>query len=193
MLVAVAFAQQYKLVTREVRISISSLIHIAFVFLAQNELRSCAPSIDRIKIQTVLVTIEGKHHQFILLPRELNARDVTVSIERHLHRASHTALDVISQHRHLGILLTSLRVLILITAGIKRIFIHRRVRTSIPRERERLHVRFVKANPSQHLAVSRKVESTIERKFLFIHPVWFAVDDFVTFTILRDLALRIVE
>ena len=138
------------------------------------------------------MAVEREHHEFVLLTRELDARDVAVSIERHLHRASHTALDVVGQHGHLRVFLTCLRILILIVAGIEPVLILRGSIAPIPREGEGLHVRLVKANPRQHLAVGREVEGAIEGKFLLIHPVGLAVDDLIHLTVLRDLTLGIV-
>ena len=139
------------------------------------------------------MTVQREHHQLVLLARELDAGDVSVVIERHLHRAGHAALDVVSQHRHLRVHLARLRILIFVCPRIELVLLLRRIRALVPRERERLHRRFVEPNPCQHLAVGREVERAIEREFLLIHPVGLTVDDFVALAILRNLTLRIVE
>ena len=92
---AISFTQHHKLITREVKVSIRSLIHISFIFFSQDKLRCSAARIDSIEVETILMTVQGKHHQLILFARELNTWDVAICFERYLHGARHAAFDVV--------------------------------------------------------------------------------------------------
>ena len=55
-----------------------------------------------------------------------------------------------------------------------------------------LHPTFVPTHPAKHLAVGSKLQRAVKRKFLFVHPVGDAVDDFVELSVFGDLAFGIV-
>ena len=96
-------------------------------------------------------------------------------------------------HADLGVQLTGLGVLEGVGSGIEAVLLVAWRLTCIDGEGESVDLRLVEPDPCEHLAVGAEVESLVELKFLFIHPVGLAVDDLVVLSVFGDLALCVVE
>ena len=122
----------------------------------------------------------------------LDARNVSVGIQRHLHGTRLAALDVEAHHAHLRVPFTGNGVLIRIRPGIVGKGVHLRPCPLVEREGELPHLTLIITNPAELLRVGRERHALRRRELLFVHPVGYAVDDLIALAISRYLYFSIV-
>jgi len=110
----------------------------------------------------------------------LEPRDVLVGFAAEVDLAHGTAVEVVNEHRHQGVVLAGFGVLELI--GL-------RVQVSPVRQLPFLHPAFVEAEESDVFPVWRPLKALDDGKLLLVYPIGGSVDDAVDLPVLCHLPL----
>ena len=122
----------------------------------------------------------------------LDARHISIGIQWHLQTIDLVRLDVVAPCRHNAVVVSSLRILVRVVAGIVGILLLLRSQTLVHLQRVGLDLRLVVAQPAQHSAVGIEGKCIVEAKLLLVHPVGQTVDNLVKLAVLCNLYLGIV-
>ncbi|CCY93473.1 uncharacterized protein BN461_00916 [Bacteroides sp. CAG:1076] len=131
--------------------------------------------------------------KFFRVGRKLDARDISVGIQRQIHLAGNVTLDVVRVYGNLRVDFSCLRVLIFVHSRISGILALFGRHTLVPREAVHRHLTLVEADIRNHLAVGTEVERTVERKLFLVHPVGNTVQHLIIFAILGDLRFTVAK
>ena len=93
-------------------------IDICLIFVTQDQTENTAFRIRIIHIENILMTVQGHHSQLIVIIRKNNPRNIAVRFYRNFQFFCILRRHVIRMQRNFRILLTSLRIFIIIIAGI---------------------------------------------------------------------------
>ncbi len=189
--VACAFAQVAEVVIVELNLIECVLADVGVALIAQQLLADGAPGISQEDVEQVLVTVEGDDGQLVGVAGEEDAGNVAVGIQGHLHLARHLALDVKGVHRHGGVDLARLGVLVGVFARVFGQGIMARSRSGKEGEAVHWHPALVPADEGQHLAVGAELQGAVHGELLLIDPVGDAVEHLVALAVLRHLALAV--
>lgn len=99
------------------------LVDVFVYLVSQNLLTFSGTRVSHIHFETVLMSVEGKHGQFVGIGCEMNARNVSVFFQREFQCTDYAAFDVERLYAYGGVFRTGHRVFIFVSARIFRILI----------------------------------------------------------------------
>ena len=163
------------------------LLHILLDILTDEHLATASKRIDRIKTHIILMTVHRIDNEAVGIGRSLDARIVTIGIERYIELKGLATLHIIAPKAHLRIVLSCLRVLVGKLTRIFMIFRSPRLIALEHLKRVLFHLRLIEANPSDSRTIGIPGKSLVESKLLLIYPVGNTIDDFIELTIRSNL------
>ena len=190
--VARAVARQKYVVADELHALHGFLLHVLRHRFLHDELRNGAARVHAVEAKLVLMAVHGVYHHTRRVYSSLDARHVSVGVERHLKLRNLVRLDVVAPSRHETVVLARLGVLVLVVAGVDVVLHLLGLQALVHLQRVGLHTLLVIAQPANHSAVGVERERTVEAELLLVHPVGQAVDNLVALAVLRHLNLCVV-
>ena len=130
------------------------------------------------------MAIEFGHHQAVGCLAIDDFWYVIIVNHRHIHGFERAIFHIIAQHAHLGVIAACLGILIIVSSGIKAIFLDRIACTVIHLHRVHRHVRFVPTHKREREVVGRPRKRAEQTEFFLIHPIGYSIDYFVHLAVL---------
>ena len=139
--------------------------------------------IDGIERYFVLMAITFCHHQAVGGLAIDDFGDIIIGIHRHIHRFQRAIFHIIAHHTHLRVLATGFGILIIVSSGIKAIFLDRIACSVIHLHRIHRHARFIPSYKRKCQIVGSPGKRIEQSKFFLIHPIGNTIDYFIHFAV----------
>ena len=125
----------------------------------QEHLADGRAGVDGVEREHVLVAVHGIDNHLLRVTGALDARYISVLIERYLHLLRFLGLDVEAPYRHLCVVLACLGVLVAVVAGIDLVFVLGGFHAAEHLQGVCLYVALVELRPEEHCAVGIELKS----------------------------------
>ena len=125
----------------------------------QEHLANGRARVHGVEREHVLVAVHGIYNHLLRVAGALDARYISVLIERYLHLLRFLGLDVEAPYRHLCVVLACLGVLVAVVAGIDLVFVLGGFHAAEHLQGVCLYVALVELRPEEHCAVGIELKS----------------------------------